>query len=192
MDAQVHRDTTPALSRNDRRRNARTSIEGKLQAAFSYIRELEVRCLQHDQSEDAVVAEVEGRLGLIRPMISALVTAGQASTTAPICGSVKAFRNFAVHAELGCGAPNLPKTASDAKWRNRGSVRMHPSAKVATDCECLSPVFTNSAGDGDESFNERFNQALLAFNSSEGCNATNGGACSGRLRSACFLRWLGF
>ena len=65
--------------------------------------------------------EVQARLKLAQPALHSLVSAGKAAQAQPaISGSQKAFRNFGLHAEMGCGVQALPHTAAEAKSRGRG------------------------------------------------------------------------
>lgn len=59
-------------------------------------------------------AEVEARLSLVRPSLTALVQGVRAS------GDQRALRNCALHADLGCGAEGLPCCGAAAKRRQRG------------------------------------------------------------------------
>ena len=162
MDAQVRGESSTSLSRQDRRRHAKSCLEAKLQAAYTYIRELEVKCM-HAQSEpvDPVVAEVGGRLGLVRPMLCSLVGAEQANSTASISSFANAFCNFGMHAVMGCGVDDLPKDSSEAKRRSRGP-RHAPST-------------------AESEFNLRFQQALAccsAFDADSGSDASTGASKS--------------
>ena len=102
MDAQVRVDISTSYSRKEKRRQVKSNLEAKLQAAYTCIRELELRCAQLPSGPiDPVIAEVEVRLGLVRPMLHSLVNAGQANANASVSGPVRAFRNFGLHADLG-------------------------------------------------------------------------------------------
>ena len=135
--------------RGERRRQAQVTLEAKLAQAHARIRELEVSCATSAASpSDPVMAEVEGRLNLVRPMLSSLVEARQE----PICGGAKAMRNFGLHAEMGCGAEQLPTIARDAKQRARG-----PRKSVSSDDH--SPCST---------FSLRFEEARRALDNATG------------------------
>eukprot|EP00930_Biecheleria_cincta_P022107 TRINITY_DN16194_c0_g1_i1.p1 TRINITY_DN16194_c0_g1~~TRINITY_DN16194_c0_g1_i1.p1 ORF type:complete len:717 (+),score=103.79 TRINITY_DN16194_c0_g1_i1:92-2152(+) len=160
MDAKVRLDKPGSYNRNEKRRQAKQCLEGKLKAAYKHIRELELRLNQLQSSHtDPVVAEVEGRLGLVRPMLSTLVAAGQASSRTNASGSLRAFRNFGMHADMGCGVDNLPKDSAEAKRRVRGARKV--------------------SAQGDSSFNERFKQALAC------CSASDVDSSSGDNSIAC-------
>ena len=66
--------------------------------------------------------EVEARLDMARPALTTLVAAGPEQQQC-LSGAQRAARNFALHAEMGCGAAGLPLTAGEAKRRGRGRRR---------------------------------------------------------------------
>ena len=166
-------DNSPFLNRKDRRRFAKNCLENKLQSAYKYIRELEARCVhvQHVHI-DPVLAEVEGRLGLIRPLLRTLVTAGQTKTSTTICGSAKAFRNFGAHADMGCGVAFLPKDSREAKRRNRGQGRTPTAAKRSID-DGADHGDLDVPNEGDRP-SMRFKEVLCVAN---GCSSDGQAAC---------------
>eukprot|EP00930_Biecheleria_cincta_P018938 TRINITY_DN14599_c0_g1_i10.p1 TRINITY_DN14599_c0_g1~~TRINITY_DN14599_c0_g1_i10.p1 ORF type:complete len:515 (-),score=62.99 TRINITY_DN14599_c0_g1_i10:6-1550(-) len=54
-------------------------------------------------------------------MLRSLVSAGQSHSSTAICGAQRAFRNFGLHADFGCGADLLPGSSTEAKRRVRGA-----------------------------------------------------------------------
>ena len=71
-------------------------------------------------------AEVQARLTMAEPALMAKVLGHSGS------GSARACRNFALHADLGCGASQLPATVQEAKRRGRGGRRRRPPTVVNT------------------------------------------------------------
>ena len=67
--------------------------------------------------------EVAVRLDMAKPALSAQVAAAKFGVPAAVSGSQRAARNFAMHAEFGCGAAQLPRTPGEAKRRGRGGRR---------------------------------------------------------------------
>ena len=181
-----------ASNRKARQRAARDAEAGKLQAAFRKIRELELELAQyHTLHPDPVIAEAEARLGLVRPVLTSLVADGQAKRSTNINGSSRAFRNFGLHTELGCGLENLPKEAADAKRRVRGSRKSQAldlgsdSSMLeggACDTACENGDFTNeaagSASDQRVLDNGSFNNRPSTDDDMRGDGDSSPAACS--------------
>ena len=86
-----------------------------------------LRCLVgggQDLSEEAEIdEEVIARIGLLKPALKEEVKAGAEDRDPKNSGTTKAFRNVAMHADMGCGAEGLPKSGQQAKRMQRGGVQ---------------------------------------------------------------------
>ena len=122
---------------------AKGVLESKLLAAYKRIRELELQIVSFEgtgtetsASEDETLAihrEVNSRLDMARPTLTSLVTAGRSGAKTNIPGAMRATRNFALHAELGCGKQALPTCGAEAKRRIRGGSKLSDKPSTETD-----------------------------------------------------------
>ena len=137
--------------RGERRRFARVTLQAKLDAAYKRIRELELICLDLSSGSGdgaRIEDEVQGRLDLAKPALRCIVAAGQAGPSqGAVSGNKKAFRNFALHSDMGCGAGALPRSAAEAKTRGRGGRNMaRDSAQCGHELAHSGSDVTNRSG----------------------------------------------
>ena len=132
------------LSRRAKVAAAKRTDQGRLVAAHKRIRELEVQLANHEAQMGPVEQEVEARFSMARPSLTRLVSAGQGGTSASMPGDLRASRNYALHADLGCGSEGLPKTAQETKRRCRGG-RRKKALQCDTPVVCLSDDSVGSA-----------------------------------------------
>ena len=78
--------------------------------------------------DEAVTDEVKARFEMARPTLTKLVEAGSAGIPVGVTGDQRAWRNFGLHCEHGCGAEALPTTVREVKKRSRGSRRAQGDA----------------------------------------------------------------
>ena len=160
---------TTCSQRAERRRAAQQVMQAKLDAAYSRIRELEIKTME--QSElDPVGQEVQARLSKAQPAWTKLVEAQLRPAAMP--GDLRACRNFGLHSNLGCGIGKLPKTAAEAKRWGRGgrSARsrcLPPSSNAAESdpgpgVDLFSDGSSEAAAFEPDPFLRRF-QAAMAF-----------------------------
>jgi len=124
-------------SKSVRRKFAKEVLEAKLSTAHKRIRQLELLVLtfdpecaaatDFDAENVAIQQEVTKRIDMARPALTTLVTAGVTGDSQNVPGGARAFRNFGLHADLGCGIEGLPATSKEAKQRIRGGSRVTPS-----------------------------------------------------------------
>ena len=77
--------------------------------------------------------EVAERLEMVRPTLTQLAKAGAEGRQPTVSGSMRAMRNVAMHNDHGCGAEALPKSAVQAKRRQRGRGHMAASPPRMSD-----------------------------------------------------------
>eukprot|EP00930_Biecheleria_cincta_P101552 TRINITY_DN9319_c0_g1_i3.p1 TRINITY_DN9319_c0_g1~~TRINITY_DN9319_c0_g1_i3.p1 ORF type:complete len:760 (+),score=113.70 TRINITY_DN9319_c0_g1_i3:111-2390(+) len=135
------------ISRSEKRRQGKFNLEQRLQAAYSKIRALELQAaaLDNPDAKDPVESEVSARLLMAKPSLTKLVEAGQAQGSASISSDLRALRNFGLHADLGCGAAQLPTTAKESKSRIRGGKRLSASLPGSADSRCSSAFVSSCA-----------------------------------------------
>eukprot|EP00930_Biecheleria_cincta_P041945 TRINITY_DN28845_c0_g1_i2.p1 TRINITY_DN28845_c0_g1~~TRINITY_DN28845_c0_g1_i2.p1 ORF type:complete len:700 (+),score=143.77 TRINITY_DN28845_c0_g1_i2:95-2194(+) len=156
--------------RAEKRRAAQLVQQAKLDAAYSRIRELELRCLANEEL-DPVNQEVRARFAMAQPALTRLVAAGQNSLDelAVVPGDLKACRNYGMHCELGCGAGNLPRSAAEAKQRGRGGRRRAVIAAGADSdpgpqLDMVSQGSSEASDRNPDCFQQRFQEALAIVN----------------------------
>ena len=133
-------------SKSVRRQFAKAVLEAKLSTAHTRIRQLELLVLtldpgcneatNFDTASVAIQREVSKRFDMARPALTTLVAAGVTGETQSVPGGARAFRNFGLHAELGCGIEGLPATSKEAKQRIRGGSRVYLSSVSSERCFC--------------------------------------------------------
>eukprot|EP00930_Biecheleria_cincta_P090832 TRINITY_DN80308_c0_g1_i1.p1 TRINITY_DN80308_c0_g1~~TRINITY_DN80308_c0_g1_i1.p1 ORF type:complete len:237 (+),score=46.41 TRINITY_DN80308_c0_g1_i1:51-761(+) len=147
-----------AHSCGERRRQARRTLEAKLASAYKRVRALELQLVQRSAG-DAIDDEVDARLQLARPALHTLVSAAVAtdeSSEVPqrqvnlVSGAARAFRNFSLHSDFGCGAAALPTSSSEAKYRARGRRRQSDRAdqgRLNSEVTCEPGLQSSSSED---------------------------------------------
>ena len=132
------------LPRGARRRHAKQVLEAKLSAAHNCIRKLELQIVTAASTSSdssavdeltAINSEVNSRFAMARPTLTSLVAAGRAGIKPSVNGDMRATRNFALHADLGCGSQALPCNGAEAKRRIRGGKSLRDDVSCAHPAE---------------------------------------------------------